>query len=251
MIEVRNLTKRYQNKTVVNDVSFTIPKGKVTSLIGPNGAGKSTVLGMMSRLITPDAGEVLLDGKNIRTWETNELSRQLAILKQSNHLSLRLTVHDLVSLGRFPHSGGRITTEDEVIVTQCIERMKLSAYTSAFIDQLSGGQRQRAYIAMILAQDTPYVLLDEPLNNLDMKHSVGMMRVLRELADEENKTVVTVIHDINFASCYSDTIIAFKEGKFVQGGEKDVMMQKEVLDDLYDMSFRLENINNRKICIYY
>jgi len=129
--------------------------------------------------------------------------------------------------------------------------MNLDDIRHQYIDNLSGGQRQRAYIAMTLAQDTDYILLDEPLNNLDMKHSVQIMQVLRKLATELNKTVVIVIHDINFASCYSDYIVAMKNGKLVHQGEVNYIMQSTVLQDIYDMTIPIQDIDNHKIAVYF
>ena len=132
-----------------------------------------------------------------------------------------------------------------------IAYMNLDDIRHQYIDNLSGGQRQRAYIAMTLAQDTDYILLDEPLNNLDMKHSVQIMQVLRKLATELNKTVVIVIHDINFASCYSDYIVAMKNGKLVHQGEVNHIMQSPVLQDIYDMSIPIQDIDDHKIAVYF
>lgn len=120
-----------------------------------------------------------------------------------------------------------------------------------FLDQLSGGQQQRAFIAMVIAQDTEYVLLDEPLNNLDMKHSVQIMKVLRRLADELGKTVIIVIHDINFASCYSDYIVALKDGKVVHNGPTEQVINSKVLKEIYDMDIEIQSINDNKICVYF
>ena len=161
---VEDLSKRYGGKTVVDAVSFELPKGKVISLIGPNGAGKSTVMGIISRLIARDNGMVTFDGTDINEWKSKELSKRLAILTQSNNIQMKLTVRELVNFGRFPYSGGRVTQEDQVIVDQAIAYMELEEFEDQFIDELSGGQRQRAYIAMVIAQDTEYVLLDEPTN---------------------------------------------------------------------------------------
>lgn len=129
--------------------------------------------------------------------------------------------------------------------------MQLKDIQSKFLDQLSGGQRQRAFIGMVLAQDTDYIFLDEPLNNLDMKHSVQIMKMLRRIVDELGKTVVIVIHDINFASCYSDEIIALQDGEIVSVGTVDEMMTASTLSKLYDMDFNVQEINGRKICVYY
>lgn len=251
MVEVKKLFKRYSNKTVVEDVSLEIQKGKITSFIGPNGAGKSTVLSMISRLITKDSGEVLIDGKDMSSFKSNELAKKIAILKQANHINIRLTIRELVAFGRFPYSQGKLTKEDWKYVDEAIDYMELAGMQEKFLDQLSGGQQQRAFIAMVIAQNTEYVLLDEPLNNLDMKHSVQIMKVLRRLADELGKTVIIVIHDINFASCYSDYIVALKDGKVVHNGPTDQVINSDVLRDIYDMDIEIQNINNNKICVYF
>lgn len=250
-IEIRNITKSYGSKKVVDNVSVTIPTGKITSFIGPNGAGKSTVLSIMSRLLNADSGEIYLNGELLNRKKSSDIAKQLAILKQTNNINLRLTIEDLVSFGRFPYSKGNLTQTDRTFIDNAIAYMNLDDIRHQYIDNLSGGQRQRAYIAMTLAQDTDYILLDEPLNNLDMKHSVQIMQVLRKLATELNKTVVIVIHDINFASCYSDYIVAMKNGKLVQQGEVNYIMQSTVLQDIYDMTIPIQNIDNHKIAVYF
>ncbi|MEG2290303.1 MAG: ATP-binding cassette domain-containing protein [Clostridium sp.] len=251
MITVKNITKKYSNKIVVDMVSVDIQKGKITSFIGPNGAGKSTILSMITRLMNMDNGEVIIEGKSLEQWDKKELSKKISILKQSNNINLKLTIRELVSFGRFPHSEGRLTEEDKRYIDEAIEYMKLRDIEDKYIDELSGGQRQRAYIAMVIAQNTEYVFLDEPLNNLDMKHSVEMMKVLRNLCDDLGKTVVLVMHDINYTSCYSDYIVALKNGKVAQYGNTQEIMKKEVLEDIYEMEFDVRQINGDKICIYF
>lgn len=250
-MKITNLFKKYGDKNVVENVSLDIPKGKVTSFIGPNGAGKSTVLGMITRLVVKDSGEVALEGKKLEEWKSNELAKKLAILKQSNHMSLKLTIKELVGFGRFPHSQGRLTVEDEKYIKEAIDYMELTDMQDKYLDELSGGQRQRAYIAMVIAQDTEYVLLDEPLNNLDMHHSVKMMQVIRKLSEELGKTVIIVMHDINFASCYSDHIIAFKNGRVAKAGPTHEIIKKDVLEEIYEMPFCIHRLNNQNICVYY
>ncbi|MGX4600951.1 iron ABC transporter ATP-binding protein [Faecalimicrobium sp. JNUCC 81] len=251
MIEIKNIFKKYKNKNVVDDVSFNIEKGKITSFIGPNGAGKSTVLSIVTRLISGDGGDVLIEGKNLEGYESKELAKKIAILKQSNNITLKLTIKELVGFGRFPYSEGNITKEDEKHIDEAIEYMKLTDIQDKYLDELSGGQRQRAYIAMVIAQDTEYILLDEPLNNLDMNHSVQMMKVLRNLCDELGKTIVLVMHDINFASCYSDNIVALKNGKIEKVGTTEDIVQREVLEDIYEMDFDIKSINGNRICVYF
>ncbi|WP_303851274.1 ABC transporter ATP-binding protein [Seleniivibrio woodruffii] len=251
MMRTENISKFYDEKAVVEGVSVDIPKGKITSFIGSNGAGKSTLLSIMSRLIKQSDGKVYLDGMPITDIEDSELAKRVSILKQSSHINIRLTVRELVSFGRFPYSGGRLTQEDEDIVSRAIGYMDLTESENKYIDTLSGGQRQRAFIAMIIAQDTDCILLDEPLNNLDMKHSVQIMKTLRRLTDELGKTVVLVIHDINFASCYSDYIAALKDGKLAGFGKVEQMIESGILKDIFGMEFDVREMNGSRICLYY
>lgn len=251
MIQVRELTKLYGKKQVVENVSVDIRRGQITSFIGPNGAGKSTLLSMVSRLLDADTGEVLIDRTNTKQMKSNEFSKRVSILKQSNFMNVRLTIRELVSFGRFPYSRGRLNAEDEQMVDQAIEYMDLGDMENSYLDELSGGQRQRAFIAMVIAQDTDYVLLDEPLNNLDMKHSVQIMKILRRLVDELGKTVIIVLHDINFASVYSDRIVALKNGRVVKDGPTEEIIQSDALKEIYDMDIPIQQMNNCRICVYF
>lgn len=236
---VKEITKRYDGKAVVDGVSFEIPKGKVLSLIGPNGAGKSTVMGMLSRLIARDSGIVDFEGTEITRWKSRELSKRLAILTQANNVQMKLTVRELVAFGRFPYSGGRLTQEDNEIIDRAIAYMELGDFEEQFIDELSGGQRQRAYIAMVIAQDTEYILLDEPTNNLDIYHATNLMRIVRRLCDELGKTVILVLHEINYAAFYSDYICAFVDGKIAKFGTVQEVITKENLSDIYKVDFEI------------
>ncbi|MDU5262286.1 MAG: ATP-binding cassette domain-containing protein, partial [Clostridium celatum] len=157
MIEVKNITKVYGNKKVVDNVSLNIQEGKITSFIGPNGAGKSTLLSIMSRLLKRDSGEVLVDGKDILKWDNKELAKKIAILRQSNNINIRLTIRELVSFGRFPHSQGNLKEEDHKYIDEAINYMQLKEFENRYLDELSGGQRQRAYIAMVIAQNSDYI----------------------------------------------------------------------------------------------
>lgn len=251
MVEVKQITKQYDKKNVVDNVTLNIAKGQITSFIGPNGAGKSTLLSMVSRLIGKDAGHILIDTKEISDWKSQELAKKLSILKQSNHINIRLSVRELVSFGRFPYSQGKLNKEDLKFIDEAIAYMDLQEMEHKFLDELSGGQRQRAYIAMVLAQNTEYILLDEPLNNLDMKHSVQIMKVLQQLVADLGKTIVLVLHDINFASCYSDYIVALKDGQVVKEGVTEDIIQTPVLKEIYDMDIHIEHIHGRRICIYF
>lgn len=165
-MKISNLSKNYNAKKVVNSVNLEIKKNKVTSFIGPNGAGKSTVMGMISRLILKDEGEIDFYDLDIAKWNSKELAKKLAILTQANNIQMKLTVYELVAFGRFPYSKGKLNELDKEKIQDAIDYMELNDIKNQYIDELSGGQRQRAFIAMVIAQDTEYVLLDEPTNNL-------------------------------------------------------------------------------------
>ena len=251
MIEIKGLSKSFGKKPVVENVTLQIQPKAITSFIGPNGAGKSTLLSMVSRLLDADTGEVFLDQTDVKKMKSDAFAKRVAILKQANHLNVRLTVRELVSFGRYPYSKGRLNAEDEKIVDQSLEYMNLADMQDKFLDELSGGQKQRAFISMVIAQDTEYILLDEPLNNLDMKHSVQIMKILRKLVDELGKTVIIVLHDINFASVYSDRIVALKDGRLVKDGPTHEIINSEALRDVYDMHIPVQEQDGCRICVYF
>jgi iron complex transport system ATP-binding protein len=251
MIRTEAVSRAYGEALVVDNVTLDIPARGITSIIGPNGAGKSTLLSMVSRLLDMSAGSVTVDGLDVTKTPSDVLARRLSILRQDNHISARITVRDLVSFGRYPHSRGRLTLDDKGHIDRAITYLDLDALADRFLDELSGGQRQRAFVAMVLAQDTDYVLLDEPLNNLDMKHAMGMMKLMRQAASELGKTVVLVLHDINFASWYSDHIVAMKLGKVAAQGPASEMIRPEVLSGIYDMDINVHEIGGQRISVYY
>ena len=250
-MNVAGLTKRYDQKTVVDSVTFELPKGNVISVIGPNGAGKSTVMAMISRLLASDGGTIQLEGKAFSQWKNNDLAKKLSILTQHNNIQMKLTVRELVAFGRFPYSGSRLTPEDDAMIEKAIAYMGLTDLEDRYLDTLSGGQRQRAYIAMVIAQDTEYILLDEPTNNLDIYHASGMMRTIRRLCDDFGKTVILVLHEINYAAFYSDYICAFKNGKIAKFGTTQEVITKEILSDLYEVDFQVQTVNGKPLTIYY
>ena len=250
MIELHDVRKSYGASTVVDGVSLTIPRGGIVALVGANGAGKSTLLSMMSRLMPLSGGRVTLDGDDITTLAGDVLARKLAILRQDNTLATRLTVGDLVAFGRFPHSKGRLTDEDRAQIDRATDYMELGAIRHRFLDEISGGQRQRAFIAMVLCQDTDYVLLDEPLNNLDIKHAVAMMGVFRRMVEDFGKTVVVVLHDINFASCYADRIVALCDGRLCHDGTPEEVIRPDVIQDVYGLETTVHELSGQRIVVY-
>lgn len=251
MMDLQHVTKTFGDKVVVSDVTLPIEKGKMTACIGPNGAGKSTLLEIISRLVPSDHGFITIDGSEVKTYRQDELAKRLSFLKQTNHMNIRLTVRELVSFGRFPYTKGRLNANCLGKVEKALSYLGLKDLQYQYIDTLSGGQLQRALIAMVLCQDTDYILLDEPLNNLDMSYGVKMMRTIRQLVDDLNKTVVVVVHDINYAAAYADNIIAMKDGQLFKTGTVDEVITKPVLDELFEMDVEILEKNNKKMVLYY
>lgn len=251
MIKIANVSKNYQTIPVLKNVSATISQGGITAIIGPNGAGKSTLLSIISRLLLADEGQVKIQNMDVVNTPSDKLATYLSVLRQENRFTSRLTVFELVGFGRYPYTKGRLNADDYNHIHRALDFLNLTEYKERFLDELSGGQRQRAYVAMVLCQDTEYVLLDEPLNNLDMKHAVAMMKQLRRAADELGKTIVIVIHDINFASVYSDYILAMKNGELIYQGSPQQIMNATILEDIFDTPVKIENVHDQNIAIYY
>lgn len=249
MIDLDNITKRYGSTTVLAGVSVSIARGGVTALIGANGAGKSTLLSAIGRLIPIDSGRIRIDELDIDTAPSNEIAKRLGVLRQDNHLSVRLTVRELVEFGRFPHAGTKLTATDHAHVARAIDQLGLAPLRHRRLDQLSGGQRQRAFIAMVLCQDTDYILLDEPLNSLDMKHAVHTMDLVRSLADDFGKTVVIVLHDINIAGGYADRIIAMRDGAIVADGPPTSVLDRSTISAIYDIDVPITAINGLPVVV--
>lgn len=251
MIATEKLGKRYGEKTVLSSVTLELPKEKIIAFIGGNGTGKSTLLSLITRTLPKSEGKVMVDGTELSDWNNRELAKKLSILRQANDLNIRLTIRELVAFGRFPYTRGRLNAEDEKQIDRALDYLGLKPLEHRYLDELSGGQRQMAFIAMIIAQDTEYIFLDEPLNNLDMRHSVQIMKVLRRLVTEAGKTVMVVIHDINFVVSHADYVIALKEGKVIAQGDTGTIIRPEVLKNIYDMDIKVAEIDGRPICLYY
>lgn len=249
MISITNARKSY-DEVKIGPLDIDIPKAGITSLIGPNGAGKSTTLLMIGRLLHMDEGQIQVAGMDVSASNSKDLAKILTILRQENHFVTRLTVRQLVGFGRFPYSGGRLTKEDEEIISKYIDFLDLTPLENRYLDELSGGQRQRAYVAMVLTQETEYVLLDEPLNNLDVAHSVQMMKHLKAAAEEFGRTILMVMHDINFAAKYSDRICAMKNGQIAAMGTVDAIMKPKLLTTIFETTIDIMDGPHGPIAIY-
>lgn len=251
MITLHQVAKSYSGETNIGPVDVQLPAGGITALVGPNGAGKSTLLTMVGRLLDIDAGTIEIGGLNVATTKSKDLAKVVSILRQENHFVTKLTVRQLVGFGRFPYTGGRLTAEDEEIISRYIDFLNLTTLENRYLDELSGGQRQRAYVAMVLCQETDYVLLDEPLNNLDVSHSVQMMQHLHNAARSLGRTIIVVLHDINFAARYADYICAIKDGKLARFGTVAEIMQDDLLTDIFNTPIQVIQGPNGPIACYH
>ncbi|WP_225001390.1 iron ABC transporter ATP-binding protein [Enterococcus casseliflavus] len=248
MIETKNVSKNYAKTQVLTECSLALPEQKMIAFIGPNGAGKSTLLSLVSRMLDQRTGDIYLDGTEIRQWKSKELAKKMAFLQQSNRYAVKLTVRELVAFGRYPYNRGRQSAADDRIIDDSLAKLSLTEYANQSIHELSGGQLQRVYLAMILAQDTDYLLLDEPLNNLDLKHANQLMKLLTTLVEDYQKTVVIVLHDINFAARYADHIVAMKDGQIFKAADTEAVIQEQVLASLYEIPIKLVQVDSRQFC---
>ncbi|WP_419696347.1 ABC transporter ATP-binding protein [Mesorhizobium muleiense] len=251
MIEIAGVSLALGGSRILDNVSLTVPKGGVTALVGPNGAGKSSLLSLIARLRPLQSGRITVDRLPVDTTPSRQLARIMAILRQDPGVASRLRVAELVGFGRFPHNRGRLTAKDREIIAASLEQFDLSDLALRFIDTLSGGQRQRALVAMTFCQGTDYILLDEPLNNLDMFHARNLMRTLRRIADEHGKTVLIVLHDINHAASYADRIVAMKDGAVIASGETGDIIRSDILESIFGFSMRVENIAGRLTVLHH
>ena len=249
MIFIDHVTKSHGDLVAVDDVALEIGPG-LTAIIGPNGAGKSTLLSMIGRLVKTDAGAITVDALDVSTSRSRDIARTLAILRQDNHLAIRLSVEDLVGYGRYPHGGSGRSPEGRAHIEDAIALLDLGGVRTRFLDELSGGQRQRAFVAMAIAQDTSHLLLDEPLNNLDPRHAVALMKLVRRLAAERGMTIVVVLHDINVAAQFADRIIAMRDGRVVHAGPVAEVVTSENLTALYDTPARVVHADERRLVLW-
>jgi iron-siderophore transport system ATP-binding protein len=247
MIAIKDLSHSFGAAPVLTDITLDIPRGGITALVGANGAGKSTLLSLIARLIPIQTGQIKVDDLTVGDCPTDELARKLSILPQTNEIAARLTVQELISFGRYPHHKGRPSSYDKEVVQTAITAFDLNSLAHRSLDTLSGGQRQRAQIAMIYAQETGYLLLDEPLNNLDIAASRSLMQLLQNLARKYDRTIVTVLHDINYASAYSDHIITMKAGRVHSTGAPSKIVNSDMILDVFDTNADVQTLNGQPV----
>lgn len=245
MIKITDVDYSIGGTPILNGINLSLPKGGISALIGPNGAGKSTLLSLVARLMPLQTGRVTVDDLIVGACGNNTLARKLAILPQASDVAPLLTVQELIGFGRYPYHKGRPTAEDHAKVEQALATFGLTDLATRRLDTLSGGQRQRAQVAMTYAQETDYILLDEPLNNLDIAASRSLMRVLRNLATDHGRTIVIVLHDINYAAAYADLIVAMKSGRIVAEGTPEDIVTDTLLKNVFETDPKVHRIDGK------
>jgi iron complex transport system ATP-binding protein len=251
-VHVENLTLAYgADAPVVSALTLQVPPSRVTAVVGPNGSGKSTLLRGMSRLLTPQSGRVLLDGKDIHNLPARELARQLGVLPQGPVTTEGITAAELVSRGRHPHRGlfARLTTADQQAIDDALAAVELADLRDRPVDQLSGGQRQRVWIAMVLAQGTHQLLLDEPTTYLDLAHAVEVMNVVHAAAHVAGRTVVTVLHDLTLAAQYADHLVVMGKGSIAAEGPPRQVLTEQLLADVFGLRARVVEIGGAPVVV--
>ena len=237
-VQIEQLTVAYGSTAVLEEVDLSIPVGAVSAIVGPNGCGKSTLLRTIARVLTPSTGSVLLDGQSVHDLPTRQVAREIGLLPQSSPAPEQLTVRDLVRRGRFPHRRAfeRWSANDQHAVDDALAVTGMTRLADRLVEELSGGQRQRAWIALVLAQQTPILLLDEPTTYLDLAHRLEVLRLLRTLNAKRSVTVVMVLHDLNEACRYADHIIAMRDGRIVAQGDCSQIVTPELVQDVFGVA---------------
>lgn len=253
-IILQGVEVKYGTYTALIDINTTIKKDDgLISIMGPNGCGKTTLLSCIAGLKKITKGSIIIQGKDIKDYKPKELSKIISFMKQSNQFTIRITVLDLLKFGRYPYSKDNLTKEDLEIIDHYMDYLHIRQYKDRYINELSGGQRQRVLIAMMLIQQTPWMLLDEPLNNLDIYYAKMIMKILRDIVDKEHKTILLVNHDLNFAANYSDNIMIIGHmGRISYKDKTENIMKKDILEEIYETDIDiLTNNKSSLLCDYY
>lgn len=254
-ISAEHISVAYEDKIILEDLSLDLLDGNITTIIGSNGCGKSTLLKALTRIQAIKSGQILIDGEAIAKLSTKEVAKKIALLPQVLEATEGISVYELVSYGRFPHQKylGNLTSFDRDKIHWAMEVTKVTPYSNLDVDSLSGGQRQRVWIAMALAQDTDTIFLDEPTTYLDMNHQLEILELLYRLNQENHKTIIMVLHDLNLAARFSDCLVAMKDGEIKYQGSAKEIMTDAILKDIFHIKAQIvtDPIFNRPTLLSY
>ena len=254
-ISAEHISVAYEDKVILKDLSLDLLDGNITTIIGSNGCGKSTLLKALTRIQAIKSGQILIDGETIAQLSTKEVAKKIAHLPQVLEATEGISVYELVSYGRFPHQKylGNLTSFDRDKIHWAMEVTRVTPYANLDVDSLSGGQRQRVWIAMALAQDTDTIFLDEPTTYLDMNHQLEILELLYRLNQENHKTIIMVLHDLNLAARFSDCLVAMKDGEIKYQGSAEEIMTDAILKDIFHIKAQIvtDPIFNRPTLLSY
>lgn len=250
---IEELTAGYENNTIFENLNASIEYGKITTIIGPNGCGKSTLLKTIGRILKKEHGHVYLQDQDMQKLSTKDIAKRLAILAQSPSAPPQLKVGELISYGRYPHrkNVNRLTPEDHEMIDWAMEVTQTAEFADRELSQLSGGQRQRVWLAMALAQKTDILLLDEPTTYLDMAHQIEVLKIVQKINKEHGCTIVMVLHEINQAARFSDTILAMKSGEVLANGKPKEIMTAAYLEKIFNIQAKIIDDDGTPVCLSY
>jgi len=251
MLQIKDLNFSYKQHRILKDINMLVKQGQILALVGPNGSGKSTLLRCLNGFLQPDSGRVLLNGEDIQHQKRKWISRHIALLPQNLEVVQQITVAELVAMGRSPYQqfGWFLKENDKKCIEWAIDYMNLGALRNKSLDKISGGERQRAWIAMILAQDTDIVLLDEPITFLDLKYQWYLLEIIKQIRSQFNKTFIMVLHDINQAMTAADSFVVLKGGSIRAYGQAHDIITSHLLKDVYDVSARVCNFSDQSVVL--
>lgn len=251
MIKIEHLHYSIDSQAILQDIHTHIPKGGITALVGPNGAGKSTLFAHIARLLPIQQGKISIDDLDVSSTSGEVMAKKVAILRQENPISSRITVESMLMFGRYPYHKGRPRPEDKAIVEDTLQHFQLTGLRDRYVTELSGGQRQRVMVAMVFCQSTDYLLLDEPLNNLDMYHARQLMHQLHRIAHHHQRSIVVVLHDVNYASAFADYIIGMKDGRVVLEGKPREILTEDNLEALFNVRAPVVDVDGKSMVMHY
>ncbi len=244
-ISTKNLFFAYELDNVVKDITLKFEQGHFYSILGPNGCGKTTLLDLLIGHLTPKSGQILLEDKDLFVWSKKRISRRLALVSQNYNINFPFTVKEIIMMGRHPYIPrfSQPGKGDIDIVNSVMERTGTDKFANRKITDLSGGERQRCVFARALCQDTPILFLDEAFSNMDISHTLRLLDIVKKEVNEKNRTVVSVFHDINLASVWSDILVFMKQGKVAAYGQTHDIMKESIVEEVFNIKSRVEYNN--------